>query len=205
MLLAFAVLLIHPQMAATTSLAAKMVANGTPVATSASSSSLTTDRSAPAAPASFIDTTQPEDEARAALPAEPVPVGAITTPARTAILNPGGHMIISVAELRAENRRKLFIWRSLVVASSGAATFDALTTRYAITTDNARELNPLLKPFAGNSSLFAAIQVAPAMLDLASSKMMYSRHSVLRKTWWLPQSLSFVSSMFCGAHNLAFH
>jgi hypothetical protein len=63
----------------------------------------------------------------------------------------------------------------------------------------------MLRPFAGNSSLYAVIQVAPLLMDFAGKKMMYSRHSLLRHTWWVPQSASFVSSLFCGAHNLAFH
>jgi hypothetical protein len=61
-----------------------------------------------------------------------------------------------------------------------------------------------LKPFAGNASLYAAIQVAPALLDFAGRKMMYSRHSWVRRAWWVPQSASFVSSIFCGAHNLSY-
>lgn len=114
-------------------------------------------------------------------------------------------MTVSVDELRAENHRRQMIWTGLAIASSGAATFDAWTTRHTITTDGAQELNPLLKPFAGNGSIYVAIQVAPALLDYAGHKMMYSRHSWLRRTWWVPQSASFVTSMFCGAHNLAFH
>jgi hypothetical protein len=114
-------------------------------------------------------------------------------------------MKVSVEELIAENRRKQMVWKGLAIATSSAATFDAWTTRHAITTVGAVELNPMLKPFAGNSSLYAAIQVGPVLLDFAGKKMMYSRHSWVRHMWWVPQSASFVSSMFCGAHNLAFH
>jgi hypothetical protein len=96
------------------------------------------------------------------------------------------------------------IWKGLAVASSGAATFDAWSTRRAISNYGAVELNPLLKPFAGNASLYAAIQVAPALLDFAGRKMMYSRHSWVRRAWWVPQSASFVSSIFCGTHNLSY-
>jgi len=93
----------------------------------------------------------------------------------------------------------------MAIASSGAATFDAWSTRRAITRYGAQELNPLLKPFAGNASLYAAIQVAPALFDFAGKKMMYSRNSWVRRAWWVPQSASFVSSIFCGAHNLSYH
>ena len=114
-------------------------------------------------------------------------------------------MTVSVAQLRAEDRRKELMWKGLIIASSGAATFDAWSTRHAITTSGAQELNPLLKPFAGNASLYAAIQVGPALLDFAGKKMMYSSHPWVRRIWWVPQSASFVSSIFCGAHNLAYH
>ena len=122
-----------------------------------------------------------------------------------AFLKPGKPMTVTVDQLRAENRRKELMWKGLVIASSGAATFDAWSTRHAITTAGAQELNPLLKPFAGNASLYAAIQVGPALMDFAGKKMMYSRHPWVRRMWWVPQSASFVSSMFCGAHNLAYH
>src|SRR6202035_4261377 len=67
---------------------------------------------------------------------------------------PSKPMTVSVGELQAENRRKQLLWKGLVIASSGAATFDAWYTRRAITTAGAQELNPLLRPFAGNASLY---------------------------------------------------
>lgn len=205
MLLAFAVLLIHPQMAAATPLTPNLVVGDTPAVVSASSSTMDTENSGTAVVAASSDTAQPVTEADAALPSAPVPVEPLLATAPTPFLKAGSPLVVSVKDLQAENHRKLLLWRGLVIASSGAATFDAVTTRYAITTTGARELDPLLKPFAGNASLFAAIQVAPALLDFAGHKMMYSSHSLLRKTWWMPQSGSFVLSMFCGAHNLAYH
>ena len=86
----------------------------------------------------------------------------VTAPAPMAFLKSGKPMTVSVAQLRAENRRKELMWKGLIIASSGAATFDAWSTRHAITTAGAQELNPLLRPFAGNASLYAAIQVGPA-------------------------------------------
>jgi hypothetical protein len=61
------------------------------------------------------------------------------------------------AELR---RRK---WLALSIAQHSAATFDAWSTRQAISTGQYRELNPALRPFAGNASLYAAIQVGPLL------------------------------------------
>jgi len=204
MFLAIAVLLIHPQLAVTMSLSAEKTATDAPAAMSASTNTMDAENSFPTATASFNAAPQPAADSIAALPDAPVPVP-LTSPAPIAFLKPGKPMTVSVSQLRAENRRKELLWKGLVIASSGAATFDALSTRHAITTMGAVELNPLLRPFAGNASLFAAIQVGPALLDFAGKKMMYNRHSWVRHVWWVPQSASFVSSIFCGAHNLSYH
>jgi hypothetical protein len=93
-------------------------------------------------------------------------------------------------------------WIALSIAGHGAATFDAWTTRRAITRNGAQELNPLLKPFARNNSIYAATQVAPTVLDFVGRRMMTSRHSVLRHTWWLPQVLGSAASFAAGTSNL---
>ena len=141
----------------------------------------------------------------AELPSAPVASAAISSPAPIAFLKPGNRMTVSVAALREENRRKQRLWMGLAIASHGAATFDAWSTRHAITTTGAQEMNPLLRPFAGNASLYLAIQVGPSLLDFAGRKMMYSRYSWVRRAWWVPQSASLVTSIFCGAHNLGVH
>ena len=203
MFLAIAVLLIHPQLATAVSLPAEKAAIDASAAITASTDTVDAENSFPAVTASLNAATQPSAEFKAALPDAPVPI-AVTAPAPIAFLRPGKPITVSVADLRTENRRKQLMWRGLIVATSGAATFDAWSTRHAITTTGAVELNPLLKPFAGNGSLYAAIQVGPALMDFAGKKMMYSRYSWVRRMWWVPQSASFVSSIFCGAHNLAY-
>lgn len=172
---------------------------------SVSASALDPDMPLPLTPSSEA-APEPAAEPTEALPDAPLPLPAVVKPtAPLAFIRPAKPMTVSVDELRAENRRRQMMWTGLAIASSGAATFDAWSTRHTITQDGAQEMNPLLKPFAGNGSLYVAIQVAPALLDYAGHKMMYSRHSWLRRTWWVPQSASFVTSMFCGAHNLAYH
>jgi hypothetical protein len=205
MFLAIAVLLIHPQLATTVSLTADKAALDARTAIPASTISAEPENLSLSAAASFDASSQPVAGANEVLPDAPVPMTSLTTPAPMAFLKSANPMTVSVAQLRAENRRKEFMWKGLVVASSGAATFDAWATRHAITTSGAQELNPLLRLFAGNASLYAAIQVGPALMDFAGRKMMYSRHPWVRHMWWVPQSASFVSSMFCGAHNLAYH
>jgi len=94
-------------------------------------------------------------------------------------------------------------WLALSIAAHGAAGFDAWTTRKVLSAvPNSQESNPLLRPFAGNASMYAAVQVAPTILDYLSRRMMSSRHDVLRNTWWLPQAVSAVVSVASGVHNL---
>ena len=94
-------------------------------------------------------------------------------------------------------------WLALSVAAHGTATFDAWSTRRVLSSmPNAVEANPLLRPFAGNASMYAAVQVAPTILDFVSHKMMNSQHAWMRHTWWLPQAASAVVSLSSGVHNL---
>jgi hypothetical protein len=93
-------------------------------------------------------------------------------------------------------------WLALAIAGHSAATFDAWSTRRAITRSGAQELNPMLKPFAGNRSIYAATQIGPTLLDVLGRKMMTSRHPLLQHTWWLPQVLGTAASLAGGMHNL---
>jgi len=204
MFLAIAVLLIHPQLATTIPLSADNAAIDAPSTTSASNSTVDAEIFSPTVTSSFDAPAQPAAESSAELPDAPLPMP-VTAPAPIAFLSAGKPMTVTVSQLRAENRRNELMWKGLVIASSGAATFDAWSTRHAITTTGAQELNPLMRPFAGNASLYAAIQVGPVLMDFAGKKMMYSRHSWVRHMWWVPQSASFVSSLFCGSYNLAYH
>jgi hypothetical protein len=205
MFLPLAILLLHPQVAPKISTSTEMAALHMPADISAASDVASVEGFAPSDEVTLNEAAMPAGEPSSALPAAPAPVEPVQMNTPVAFLNPAKPMKVSVEQLIAENRRKQMAWKGLAIATSGAATFDAWTTRRAITKDGAVELNPMLKPFAGNSSLYAAIQVGPALLDFAGKKMMYSRYSWVRHMWWVPQSASFVSSIFCGAHNLSFH
>jgi len=203
MILAIAVLLIHPQFATAVSLSADKAAIDASAEITASTSTVDAETPSQILTASLDAAPQPTVEPNAALPEASLPI-AVTSSAPIAFLKPANPMTVSVAELRAENRRKQMMWKGLVIATSGAATFDAWSTRRAISTYGAQELNPMLRPFAGNASLYAAIQVGPVLMDFVGKKMMYSSHPWVRRMWWVPQSASFVSSIFCGAHNVAY-
>jgi hypothetical protein len=203
---AMAVLLIRPQLAATVSMSADKAALDATSPAVESTGMVVEEKFLPLAPASMRPGAPPAAEETEELPEEPLPLApAATLPAPTPFISAAKPMTVSVAQLRAENRGKELMWRGLIIASSGAATFDAWSTRRAITNYGAQELDPLLKPFAGNASLYAAIQVGPVLMDYIGRKMMYSRRQWVRRAWWVPQSASFVTSMFCGAHNVAFH
>ena len=93
-------------------------------------------------------------------------------------------------------------WLVLSVASHGAATFDAWTTNRAIGQGHT-EMNPMLRPFAGNPSMYAAVQVGPLLFDFIGRRMQRSDKRWVHQIWWLPQSVSTAASLFAGAHNLS--
>ena len=201
MILAIAAILLQPSLA---------------VATTLPSENIVLIQPADPEPYSLPDGSLPLSQVRMEMLAQPpdtlntmpeVPT-AVTAPAAAPaviLVRPSKPMTVSVAELQAEGRRNDRKWLTLGMAAHSAATFDAWTTRHAITTAGAQEQDPLLKPFAGNASLYVAIQTGPALMDFLGKKMMYSRHSWVRHMWWIPQSASIAGSLFCGAHNLGVH
>jgi hypothetical protein len=97
------------------------------------------------------------------------------------------------------------IWLALTIAEHGAATFDAWSTRRAVSSGQGYEQNPLFRPFARNASIYAAVQVGPALLDYLGRRMMRSQHGWVRHTWWLPQVLGTAMSIESAVHNLGVH
>lgn len=101
------------------------------------------------------------------------------------------------------DRRQRMEWLGLSIAAHSAAGFDAWSTRRVLSSvPQAQEMNPFLRPFAGNASMYAAVQVAPTIFDFLSRRMMNSRHEFLRHTWWLPQAVSAAVSVASGVHNV---
>ena len=102
---------------------------------------------------------------------------------------------------KSESERQKKIWYALTIANHSAVAFDAYSTRYAVNR-GARELNPMLKPFASSGWIYPAMQVGALGLDYVSHRMMRSKYSVVRKMWWLPQSANAASSFAAGIHNM---
>jgi hypothetical protein len=101
-----------------------------------------------------------------------------------------------------ETPRRKKIWYTLTFASSGAAAVDAWSTRRAITGGYGTEENPVLRPFAHSGAMYAATQVSSLAMDYIGHRMMTSRHPLLRRMWWLPQSVGTGFSLAAGIHNV---
>jgi hypothetical protein len=97
------------------------------------------------------------------------------------------------------NQRRL--WYALSMTGSGAAAFDAWSTRRAISGGYGTEANPLLRPFSHSGAMYAATQVSPLVMDFIGKRMMVNRHKALRSMWWLPQSAGSGFSLYAGVHN----
>jgi hypothetical protein len=144
------------------------------------------------------------------------PIVAVTPAPSAPAANPGSPVAIEPAPIvgtyrptygapikAVSDRRQNREWLALSIAAHSAAGFDAWSTRRVLSSvPNAQEMNPFLRPFAGNASMYAAVQVAPTILDYLSRRMMHSRHEFLRNTWWLPQAVSAVVSVSSGVHNM---
>lgn len=102
-----------------------------------------------------------------------------------------------------ETRGQRAAWYALAVAGHGAAAFDAYSTRQALAGNYGAEGNPLLRPFAHSSAIYAATQVSPAVMDLIGKRMMVSSHPWMRRMWWVPQAAGSGFSIAAGAHNLS--
>ena len=135
-----------------------------------------------------------------ALPAAPMPAAQESQSLSTLkldqpqVFNPEPIKLVN----EVPSRRK---WIALALVEHGAAAFDAFTTREAISR-GAVEADPMMRPFAGNPSIYAAIQVAPIVMDLVARRMQRSQNSFIRKMWWLPQTSGAAMYIFSGVHNI---
>ena len=131
--------------------------------------------------------------ANSAAPAEAIQPGATPAPIRPAKPAFTGTY---------ESARQRKIWYGLAFAGHSAAAFDAWSTRRAISGGYGTEANPLLRPFAHSGALYAATQVSPLVMDYLGRRMMTSRHTWVRRMWWLPQTAGTGMSLAAGTHNV---
>jgi hypothetical protein len=101
----------------------------------------------------------------------------------------------------AESPRLSKSWLALSLVQHAAAGLDAYSTRQAIG-HGAVEDDPMMRPFAHSGAIYAAIQVGPLLLDYAARRMQHSEFGMVRRMWFVPQSISTAGFLFSGVHNL---
>jgi hypothetical protein len=102
----------------------------------------------------------------------------------------------------AETPRLSKSWLALSLVQHAAAGLDAYSTRQAIG-HGAVEDDPMMRPFAHSGAIYAAIQVGPLLLDYAARRMQHSEFGMVRRMWFVPQSISTAGFLFSGVHNLS--
>jgi hypothetical protein len=103
--------------------------------------------------------------------------------------------------MMAERRRYTRSWLVLSMIQHGAATFDAYSTRQAIAR-GAVEDDPMMRPFAHSGVIYVAIQGGPVALDFIARRMQHSENGMIRRMWWVPQTVSTATFLFAGVHNM---
>jgi hypothetical protein len=151
------------------------------------------------------DNTTKDSNASATLPSAPEPK--VKADADPAAVQPAAAQpyqpVKPVWTHPRETPRQRKLWYALTITGSGAAAFDAWSTRRAISGGYGQEANPFLKPFANSNALYFAVQASPALMDFIGKRMMTSEHPFLRKVWWLPQSAGAAMSFVASAHNVS--
>ena len=112
-------------------------------------------------------------------------------------IQPGKPHEVTMAERRHYTRN----WLALSLVQHGAATFDAYSTRQSISRGNVED-DPILRPFAHSGAIYAAIQAGPVALDFIARRMQHSDNGIVRRMWWVPQTVSTATFIFAGVHNL---
>lgn len=91
--------------------------------------------------------------------------------------------------------------RLLAEINAGAAVMDDITSRMVIDRGG-YERNPLIRPFVHNTGTLAAESVAEVwLMAFVGDRMKHSSHSLLRKTWWLPQTINISAKVSGGIYN----
>lgn len=154
----------------------------------------------PSAPEAKIKTDAELATDTKATPGNPAMSVEAVTPGNPAVVAKPVRPAFRRDEVSDQEKRE---WYALVAVSSGAAVFDAWSTRRAVSGGYGNEANPLLKPFAHSNAMYVATQVSPLVMDFLGRKMMTSRHNWMRKLWWLPQVAGTNMSVSSGIHNVS--
>lgn len=91
--------------------------------------------------------------------------------------------------------------RLLAEINAGAAILDDVASRKVIEAGG-YERNPLMRPFVHNSGTLAVESVGEVwLMAFVADRMKHSSHPILRKTWWLPQTLNISAKVSGGIYN----
>jgi hypothetical protein len=91
--------------------------------------------------------------------------------------------------------------RLLAEVNAAGAVMDDVSSRLVIE-QGGYEKNPLMRPFVHNSGTLAAESVVEVWaMAYLGNWMKHSHHAVLRKTWWLPQTVNFSAKISGGIYN----
>ena len=83
----------------------------------------------------------------------------------------------------------------------GAAVMDDVASRKVVESGG-YERNPLMRPFVHNSGTIAAESAAEVwLMAFIGDRMKHSNHPLLRKIWWLPQTLNISAKVTGGIYN----
>ncbi len=177
---------------------ARSAANLSAEATAEATKDASSSRSLPSTPTPKVKTDAEADGSTAGVTANVAGAGAIE-PAHAALpIQP-----VKPAYVRPrETRGQRVAWYTLTATGSGAAAFDAWSTRRVLAGNYGTESNPLLRPFAHSNAMYAATQVTPAVMDFIGKRMMVSQNRWVRRMWWLPQAAESGFSIAAGVHNL---
>jgi len=178
---------------------ARSAANLSAEATAEATKDASSSRSLPSTPTPKVKTDAEADGSTAGVTANVAGAGAIE-PAHAALpIQP-----VKPAYVRPrETRGQRVAWYTLTATGSGAAAFDAWSTRRVLAGNYGTESNPLLRPFAHSNAMYAATQVTPAVMDFIGKRMMVSQNRWVRRMWWLPQAAESGFSIAAGVHNMA--
>jgi len=178
---------------------ARSAANLSAEATAEATKDASSSRSLPSTPTPKVKTDAEADGSTAGVTANAAGAGAIE-PAHAGLpIQP-----VKPAYVRPrETRGQRVAWYTLTATGSGAAAFDAYSTRRVVAGNYGTESNPLLRPFSHSSAMYAATQFTPAVMDFIGKRMMVSQNRWVRRMWWLPQAAESGFSIAAGVHNMA--
>jgi hypothetical protein len=164
-------------------------------------------------PAAISIASESEDSTTVSSPSEPLPSAPTPKVATDAEIEPGIQPaavpaagvpmrgLKSALSRPTETPTQRKLWYTLAITGSGAAAFDAWSTRRAISGGYGVEANPMLRPFSHSNAMYAATQVSPLVMDFIGKRMMTSHHQWMRNLWWVPQSAGTSMSLYAGVHN----